>query len=145
MSKLNTFQLKGLRKSWDENNFCGKSEHQQQGIRKSQPIQNKQKIQGKYVKTFSDYVYTQQNKLLAHIVRSDESDPLRQCTLTAGTPYPYELFNKRVGRPRSYWTRATYERLINKNIVTVSNTLKTHPNLYIDQIVPAIKGKTIKT
>ncbi len=112
---------------------------------KANQYTNPKHTPGKDVKSFSEYVHTQQNKLLAHIVRSPETDPLRQCTLTAGTPYPYELFNRRVGRPRSYWTRATYERIINTNIVTNTETLKTNPKLYIDQILPAIKGRTIKT
>ncbi len=146
MSKLNTFQLKGLRKILGvKTTYVERANTNNKVFEKASRYKNPKHIPGKDVKTFSEYAHTQQNKLLAHIVRSDASDPLRQCTLAAGTPYPYKLFNKRVGRPRSYWTRATYERLINTNMVTNNNTLKTHPNLYIDQLLPAITGRTAKT
>lgn len=52
------------------------------------------------IKTYGTYIHTQQNKMLAHIVRSENSDPLRQATLRKDSILPFEYQNKRVGRPR---------------------------------------------
>ena len=58
---------------------------------------------------FSKYVLQKQRALLKHTVRADGEDPLRQCTLEAGTSTPIILNNLRVGRPRDKWAYSIFE------------------------------------
>ncbi len=106
---------------------------------------NPRQVDGKNIKPFARYLQHSQNKLLAHIVRAPINDPLRQCTLEANTIYPYDLTNRRVGRPRHNWTWKTYEALAIDNSNATAYTFKYYPKHYIDQIHPSIANRTIRT
>ena len=79
-------------------------------------IRNPKKEPGRDIKQFEAYVKSKQAGLLAHTMRSESKDPLRQCVFTNNTNYPIEYTNKRVGRPRRNWTAKTLE-----NIYTINN------------------------
>ena len=55
-----------------------------------------------HIRLVSEIIKGKQIKLLEHIMRCDERDPLYQCTFTnVGTYNVYGL--RRVGRPRGHW------------------------------------------
>ena len=145
MSHLNAFQLKGLRKILKlKTTYIVRANTNKSVFEKASSIVNPKHVPGKDVRPFSEYIHTQQGKLLAHIVRAPIDDPLHQSTLTAGTHYPYEYDKRRVGRPRNNWTHQTYVRMIKNNIPYIDDTLKKNPRLYMDQILPSIRDRSIK-
>ena len=102
-------------------------------------------MQGKNIAPFATYIHQQQNKLLAHTVRAPPEDPLRQCTLTVNSVIPYQVENRRVGRPKNNWTYGTYERLVKKNLGISHELWKVSPHTYINAVAPAIHSKSIRT
>ena len=50
-------------------------------------FKNPKSTANKDIRSFSDYINTQQSKLLAHTVRANDNDPLRQCMLEAHTVF----------------------------------------------------------
>ena len=145
MSHLNAFQLKGLRKILKiKTTYIVRANTNQKVFDRANSIANPTQAPGKHIRSFSDYIHTQQGKLLAHTVRAPISDPLHQSTLTVGTHYPYEYDKRRVGRPRSNWTHQTYVRMIKNNIPYIDDTLKKNPKLYMDQLLPSILDRSVK-
>ena len=68
----------------------------------------------KQIKLISEVIENKKIKLLGHIIRSDEKDPLYQTTFT--TSGEFQAYKKqRVGRPRGWWAEEamglTLERL----------------------------------
>ena len=116
LGNLNAFQLKGLRRILKiKTTYVERANTNKKVFEQANAIVNPNNTTGKHIKPFSEYIQTQQHKFLAHIVRAQPNDPLRECTLQKNTPYPYEISNRRVGRPRNSWTSRTYERLVHKN------------------------------
>jgi hypothetical protein len=145
MSHLNAFQLKGLRRIFKiQTTYIVRANTNQKVFDRANSIANPTQIPGKHIRSFSDYIHTQQGKLLAHTVRAPISDPLHQSTLTVGTHYPYEYDKRRVGRPRSNWTHQTYVRMIKNNIPYIDDTLKKNPKMYMDQLLPSILDRSVK-
>ena len=58
---------------------------------------------------FSEYVSDKSQALLAHIIRSQPEDPMRQCTFEKDTNLPKIHINRRVGRPREQWASGAYK------------------------------------
>ena len=146
MSKLNAFQLKGIRKILRiKTTFVERANTNAKAFAEINKIHNPKNIQGKFMKTYSDYIHTAQNKLLAHTIRADQEDPLRQCTLKPDSHIPIDLENKRVGRPRHNWTRATYERLAMKNTGTSKALFRNSPVEYMNLMLPKIRDRSILT
>ena len=108
-------------------------------------IKNPQQIEGKNVVQSSSCVHKQQNSSLAHTIRASPEDPFRQCTLTPNTIliYPFEVTNRRVGRPKNNWTYKTYERLAIKNTPATASTWKDNPRLYMDMMKTSIVDGTV--
>ena len=101
MSKLDVFQLKGLRKILnmkttfvDRNNFNAKV------FQVANAIKNPKNILWNNIKPFSQYIREKQQACIKHTIRAPLTDPLRQCTFEPDTSAPINIRNKRVGRPR---------------------------------------------
>ena len=106
-------------------------------------IKNPRKIPGKDIKTYSEYIHFHQNKLLAHTIRADIIDPLRQCTFSEDTIYPFAYKNRRVGRPKLNWTSMAYERLAYKNTSATPLSWKHAHKQHIDDMRDRIVDRTI--
>ena len=144
LSHLNAFQLKGLRRILNlKHTFIDRSNTNHKILQTANRIKNPKNIEGKNVALFSDYVLKQQNSLLAHTIRASPEDPLRQCTLSSGSIYPFEVTNRRVGRPRNNWTFKTYERMAMKNTPANASTFKHNPTLYMDMMKTSILNRTV--
>lgn len=55
------------------------------------------------IKPFTEILDEQRIKI-GHILRSPNSDPLRQVTYQPDSADPVEIGRRRVGRPRQQWT-----------------------------------------
>ena len=86
------------------------------------------------MKKFCEYINTQHNKLLAHIVRAENTDPVRQCTLNPNSHMPYDVGTKRVGRPRENWAWKGYLRICVKHYPATAATFKADSSLYIGMV-----------
>ena len=109
-NKLNTFQLKGLRKILGmRTTFIDRSNTNRRVLDVASRCVNPPKHPGKDVKIFSEYVSDKSQALLAHIIRSQPEDPMRQCTFEKDTNLPKIHINRRVGRPREQWASGAYK------------------------------------
>ena len=61
------------------------------------------------VKMLSELILERQSKLLAHVMRRDERDLLRQPTIDLNLQRPYQL-KKRTGRPKLNWVEETLKQ-----------------------------------
>ena len=112
LMKLDTFQLKGLRKILGfDTTFVNRSNTNKRVFETANQICNPLHKPDKYIKTFSHYVLNRQEALLKHTVRASNADPLRQVTLIPDTSIPRIIENRRVGRPRDHWAYNTLERM----------------------------------
>ena len=59
------------------------------------------------VQRFSVYHKERKARLLGHIARTEDSDPLREITFQPGTTYRVEYGKKRIGGPRQNWIKET--------------------------------------
>ena len=108
MNRLDTFQLKGLRNILGmTTTFVNRANSNAavfQNANAAKNASNSKHAQGKHFKPFSQYnIKDKQWSLLAHTIRADNTDPLRQCTLQPDTAIPSWTNHKRVGRPRGKW------------------------------------------
>lgn len=142
---LNAFQLKGLRKILNmKTTYIDRANTNKKVFEKANSIKNPKGTEGKNIKTYEQYVHAKQNQLLSHIVRTDNSDPMRQCTLAEGTAYPFEVEKRRVGRPKNEWSYNTYEHILQLNLPTPKPIWKANHRFYIDRLEPIIRNKTVK-
>ena len=65
----------------------------------------------KQVKLFSDYHKDKKIRLLGHVIRANQSDPLRQVSFMPGTINPLPTEGKRAGHPKQDWLFET-KRLV---------------------------------
>ena len=146
LSKMNTFQLKGLRKILKlQTTYMDRANTNHRIFEEINKTHNPKRATDRNMRTYSEYVHSAQNKLLAHTVRAANDDPLRQCTLKPNTHEPITLDRKRVGRPRQNWTRSTFERLAIKNLGTSKALFRTCPYQYMDILAPKIIDRSIRT
>ena len=59
----------------------------------------------------TDYILDSSCKLLGHVIRTSNEDPLRQATLRPGTANPHVPEIRRVGRPRIHWVESVMEHI----------------------------------
>ena len=57
----------------------------------------------KHIETFSDMYKRQKNKLLGHVLRAPDTDPMKQVAFKAGTAREVATDKRRVGNPRVTW------------------------------------------
>jgi hypothetical protein len=116
VSKLDAFQLKGIRKILDmQTTFLNRANTHAKVLERASRVANPKSKPNKNIRRFSHYVQTRQESLLKHIVRSPNEDPLRQRTLEFNRPIPSQVPERRVGRPRLNWTTEEYKRTYFKN------------------------------
>ena len=67
-----------------------------------------------HIRLVSEIIKDKKIKLLEHIMRCDERDPLFQCTFTnVGT---YNVYGRRrVGRPRGHWTETPVSEALDES------------------------------
>ena len=71
---------------------------------------------------FSDYQYMKRRcKLLGHIVRSNNDDPMRQVSFVDSTASRVDYGTKRVGKPRQNWLHFT-KKFAYENVLKHHNT-----------------------
>ena len=70
-------------------------------------------------------------------------DRISHLKVTPNTIYPFEVTNRRVGRPKNNWTYKTYERLAIKNTPATVSTWKDNPRLYMDMMKTSIVDRTV--
>ena len=69
---------------------------------------------GKKLRPFSeDYKY-RKIKLMGHIIRADNNDPMRKVTFAENTIQEWAFDKRRIGRPRDQWTEATKKAIWKK-------------------------------
>ena len=61
-----------------------------------------------------NYLVERRIKLAGHILRSPNSDPLRQVTYQPDSAEPVEIGKRRIGRPRQQWTFRSNELIRSK-------------------------------
>ena len=66
------------------------------------------------VKPFTELLDERRIKLAGHILRSPNSDPLRQVTYQPDSAEPVEIGKRRIGRPRQQWTFRSNELIHSK-------------------------------
>ena len=116
INRINTLQLKGLRKILGlTTTFIDRANTNKKVFELANELYNPRHIPEKEIKTFGAYVNTKQQKLLAHTIRADEANPLRQATFIPFTAIPIEYPNRRVGRPRQNWSWHNLENIYIKN------------------------------
>ena len=64
------------------------------------------------IRLYSEQHRDRKAKLLGHIARAPDEDPLRQITFQAGTCKRVEYGKKRVGKPRQNWIHQTKKHII---------------------------------
>ena len=57
----------------------------------------------KRVRPISEELDEKRIRLTGHIIRSDDTDPLRQGSYQPGSAAPIDIGKRRVGRPRQQW------------------------------------------
>ena len=140
MQRLNTFQLKGLRKILKmKTTFVERCNTNAKVFEEA----NRFKTNEKRIKPFSVYIEEKQEALLKHLVRAESSDPLRMSTLRFNSPLPCGVINRRVGRPRETWAHNVYSRMWSKYQYGSSFEFKTDPNTSIQKMEAAIQNRTI--
>ena len=106
-------------------------------------IFNPKQLPKKNIKPFSSYVFSKQEALLKHIVRSTNEDPLRQATLSFNSPIPFTPLSRRVGRPRANWSWETYKRLYVNHNYGDADTWKQNPANAVRSMESDIKNRII--
>ena len=98
LHKLNTFQMKGLRKILGvPPTFIDRS-HTDESVR--QHIKTEYDIE---IKPLTEIVKERRLKLLGHVIRAKEEDPMKEVTFNPNTMEIKAVGFKRVGRPKTHW------------------------------------------
>ena len=144
LSKLDAFQLKGIRKILNmKTTFITRANTNERVFERANVIANPKSKPNKNIRTFSHYVQGRQESLLKHIVRSSNEDPLRQCTLEYNRPIPFQVPKRRVGRPRLNWTNEGYKRIYLKNNLGIEQTWKADPHQAIWNMEAGIRNRSL--
>ena len=106
--KIDVFQMKGLRqilgmRTTSVNRANSNSRVLEEATKAAHPNPN----DTRKVQLFSVQHKEMKTRLLGHIIRTDNSDPLRQLTFQAGTCCRVEYGKKRIGKPRQNWIHQT--------------------------------------
>ena len=100
-NKLDSFQLKGLRKILRlDTTFINRANTNKRVFELANSIKNPEGRLNKDIRSFSSYVQSKQQAHVKHLVRAPNSDPIRQATLEPSTACPFIISNRRSGRPR---------------------------------------------
>ena len=107
MSKLNAFQLRGLRKILRMlTTYVDRRNTNDVVLQRADAALGK----GKRLRLFSEHRDQARVKLAAHLLRRDDLHPGRFATYEMGSAEGKENPHKRVGRPKTQWAAGTHER-----------------------------------
>ena len=99
LSKINAFQLKGLRKILHlKTTFIDRDNSNSAVFKKANEAKNPDNKLDKDIKPFGTYIHGTQVRLLTHTVRTrlyNMQDPLLEATIATGTVFPYEYKKKK--------------------------------------------------
>ena len=70
-----------------------------------------QKNRHKEVRPFNKAYKLRRQKLLGHVLRASNEDPLRQVTFVEDSAKPLSYTKKRAGKPREQWTEQAMKRV----------------------------------
>lgn len=100
--KLDAFHIKGIRRilKWEPTAYNRENTNEKL-------LMEAEKQTGKRIKLASEIIRNKKLALLGHVVRADESDPMRQATLKKGEIIHLAPEKRRVGRPRAKWVEET--------------------------------------
>ena len=144
LNKLDSFQLKGLRKILKlDTTFINRSNTNQKVFQESSRLRNPDCVPGKDVQPFSTYVRNKQQSLYKHIVRLTDDDPLRQSTLEPSSSVPCIITNKRVGRPRGKWAWDVIESLYLDSGTGTKASFKLDPVAACNTMEPRIRNRLL--
>ena len=144
MNKLDTLQLKGLRKILNiKSTFIERANNNASVFTRANQAKNPQHVDGKDLVPFSRYVKSRQHALLAHTIRASNDDPLRESTLQADTAYPCMIGKRRVGRPRDNWTWNALEQLFILNNLGTTADFRADKCASADQVQQLALNRTI--
>jgi hypothetical protein len=144
MQKLNAFQLKGLRKILKLNTtYIDRSNTNARVLSMANERKNPHHVPAKDIKTFEEYLCDKQKALIKHIVRLPEEDPLRQCTLEPRSMTPYNVPNRRVGRPRGNWAWTAFERVFIDCNFGIGEQFKQDPQGSLNRMEHSIRNRVV--
>jgi len=144
MNRLNTFQLKGLRKILNlKTTFVERSNTNNKVFQEANQIKNPNNVPNKNILTFETYIRNTQEALYKHIVRLPNSDPVRQCTLEPNSAIPHIHTNRRVGRPRIRWENDIASRIFTKNHLGTYQQFTQNTEECYNLMEPLIRNRTI--
>ena len=144
VSKLNAVQYRGLRKILGiEHTYINRSNTNVRIIQQANQILNPHNKPNRSIRLFGDYVHTRQEALLKHTVRASGLDPLREAMLRYNSPTPLQPATRRVGRPKTLWAHAVYERIWTKSGLGDANGFVANTDSCIRQLGEAISIRSI--
>ena len=151
MSKLNTSQLKGLRKILGiKTTFVVRANTTKKVFEEANRVRFADGS-GPKIKSFAQYIHTKQSNILGHIVRAPPGDPMRVSSFKENTNLPCTFINRRVGRPRHHLLMSTYSRVWSDLPQNMHRQFKTDMPQHIDEIAnmainrrPPFESKTVR-
>ena len=119
LKRIDAFQIRGLRKIlglkhtyWDRTATNSRILEEATEITYRQGTEEqKRRNQHKEVRKFSKTYQIRREKLLGHIIRTGDDDPLRQVALQSGSARPIERGRRRAGHPRERWADSTMKKV----------------------------------
>ena len=112
---LNTFQLKGERKILQlHTTFNTRSNTNEYVYNRANEVTNAPSVGiHRKIKPLTEVLGERRLKLLGHVLRRDRQHPLHQAAFKTQSAVPRETEQRRVGRPRQFWTTANMEKAWN--------------------------------
>ena len=121
--RIDTFQLRGLRKilgmkhTYYDRTATNKKIFEEATKEAYQKGNKKQRDKNarKTVEAFSATYQKRRKKLLGHIIRTANEDPLRQISLQKGKAKALHWEKRRVGKPRAIWAEEVLNKVWKEN------------------------------
>ena len=119
LKRIDAFQIRGLRKILGRKHTYWDREATNENILKEATVEtfqkgseaNKKKNKDKTILPFSKAYKIRRQKLLGHVLRAENHDPMRQVTFNKNTGKPVTFTKKRSGKPREQWTEQAMKRV----------------------------------
>ena len=109
---LDAFQLRGIRQILNKTHTYWNRDHTNKHLIEEATKAAYPNKPWKKIKLFSQFYQERKIKLMGHIIRASNSDPLRSVTFQPDTITPIPLDSKRrVGRPKIDWIEETKKEI----------------------------------
>ena len=103
ISRITAFQMRGLRQILGiDHTYVNRTNTNKFLLQKANDMFGPN--HSSRIHLITHYIHQRAHSLMSHIIRADNSDPLRQVALLPDTAMPMFLMKRRVGRPRKQWT-----------------------------------------